>query len=617
MIKKFVLKTSNFKKKLLLIVSDLVIVALSLVVSFSLRLETLYAPSEINQIIYLFYLIIIYGVFYYQGIYQILLRYLDYHAIFQIIKSTIICGLIIIPINFLLYEIIYFPRSISFISVIIIMLGVMVHRIIIYFIINHHSDKKHFTNNIMIIGIDHNNVKLIDNIRNQNSYGEVKAIIDPSGKYKKREYNGIKIFRKNNLFNIIKEKLITEIIIGNKSIKKEEIKQIYNKLYNQNIKIKNLNNTGDFLNNFISETILSNINFFDIIDRRKIKVEEKILKKKVKNKNILITGGGGSIGSELCLEILKHNPKKLYILELSEINLFNLITKIKKNKNFEFKKIVPIIGDCGDKNFLKSYFKNVDIEEVYHAAAYKHVHFGEKTPYSMIKNNVFGTKSILEFAIEKQIKSFVFISSDKAVKPKSVLGITKKLGERLVKFTHENNKTNLKTNFTIVRFGNVIGSSGSLIPIFLKQLKNNEPLTVTDIKAKRYFMTISEAVQLVINASYLNKKNLGIYALDMGEQVYIHKIAEKLIKLSGNTLKNISNPNGNIPIKIIGLKKGEKVSEEIALGDNLVKTSHNQIMECNESIHFKNLDNDLKKIEKILKNKITSSEKHKFINKFN
>jgi FlaA1/EpsC-like NDP-sugar epimerase len=617
MIKEFSATLSNFKKKLLLIVSDFFIIILSLVTSFSLRLEVLYPPSEINQIIYLVYLAIIYGVFNYQGIYQILLRYLDYHAIYQIIKSIIICSLIIIPFNFLLYEIIYFPRSVSFISVIIIMLGVMVHRIIIYFIINLNFEKKIFTNNIMIIGIDQNNIKLIDNIRNQNNYGEIKVIIDPSGKYKKREYNGIKILRKNNLFSIIKKKLITEIIIGNKSIKKKEIKEIYNKLYNQNIKIKNLNNTGDFLNNFISQTILSNINLFDVIDRPKIKVEEEILKKKIKNKNILITGGGGSIGSELCLEILKHNPKKLYILELSEINLFNLITKIKNDKNFQSKIIVPIIGDCGDKSFLKSYFKNINIEEVYHAAAYKHVDFGEKTPYSMIKNNVFGTKSIIDFAIEKKIKSFVFISSDKAVKPKSILGVTKKLGEKLVKFTYENNKINLKTNFTIIRFGNVIGSSGSVIPIFLKQIKNNEPLTVTNIKAKRYFMTISEAVQLVINASYLNKKKLGIYALDMGEQVNIYKIAEKMIKLSGNTLKNISNPNGDIPIKIIGLKKGEKVSEEITLGDNLEQTSHNQIMECNEKIYFENLNNDLKKIENILKNKITINDKYKFIKKFN
>ena len=215
----------------------------------------------------------------------------------------------------------------------------------------------------------------------------------------------------------------------------------------------------------------------------------------------------------------------------------------------------------------------------------------------MIKNNIFTTNTIVNFALKKKVKNFIFISSDKAVKPKSILGITKRFGEKIIQNEFLKNKKNSRTNFTIVRFGNVIGSSGSVIPIFFKQISNNLPLTVTHKKVKRYFMSISEAVQLVINASYMNKKNLGIYALNMGKQIFIYEIAKRIIRLSGKTIKNKNNPKGDVPIKIIGLKKGEKLSEELTLGENLLKTSHKDIILCDEKFSISNLDKELKKIK--------------------
>ena len=197
----------------------------------------------------------------------------------------------------------------------------------------------------------------------------------------------------------------------------------------------------------------------------------------------------------------------------------------------------------------------------------------------------------------KKIKNFTFISSDKAVKPKSILGITKKFGEKIIQYEYSKNKKKSFTNFTIVRFGNVIGSSGSVIPIFLDQISKNLPLTVTHKKVKRYFMSISEAVQLVINASYMNKSDLRIFALNMGEQIFIHKIAERIIRLSGKTVKDKKNKNGDISIKITGLKKGEKILEEITLGDNLLSTSHPEIMLCDENINIRNIKYDLSKIQ--------------------
>jgi len=226
----------------------------------------------------------------------------------------------------------------------------------------------------------------------------------------------------------------------------------------------------------------------------------------------------------------------------------------------------------------------------------------------MVNNNVFGTKSILDFSVNKKIKDFVFISSDKAVNPESILGYTKKFGEYLVsQYFHQKSKS-YKGNFTIVRFGNVIGSSGSVLPLFLKQVQNNQPLTVTHKKVKRYFMSISEAVQLVINSSHLNKNGLKIYALNMGSQINIYDIAKRIIILSGHTYRGSKNLKGDIPIKIIGMKKGEKISEEISLGKNLKKTDNVKIMICDEKFPLEDIFLRIKKLEKTMNLKIINKK---------
>ena len=591
-------KISNFEKKFILVLCDISIIIASLSLSFSLRLEQIYPIWEININVYLISFLIYFIIFYINGIYQILIRYFDYYSIKKIIKSILYFQIILISVNLLIYELVYFPRSVSFIAPILIGIFVILSRLIISFFINTKISKKNNQNNIMIIGINDQTLSIVNNLRQNLEYGSVKCLLDVTENFRKRELNGIKIFKKKELHNVIKNYGINEIIIGNKSITDREVSDLFKRYENKNIRIKKLSNNQNYLDQYLNQSIISNLSFFDIINRPKIIVKKEILQRKIKNKDILITGAGGSIGSELCMEILKHKPKNLFMLEISEINLFNLMNKIKEKK-LNLKVIKPILGDCNDKFFLENYFKSKNIDEIYHAAAYKHVNFGEENPYSMIKNNIFATQTIVNFSLIKKIKNFTFISSDKAVKPKSILGVTKKFGEKIIQYEYSKNKSKSFTNFTIVRFGNVIGSSGSVIPIFLSQISKDLPLTVTHKKVKRYFMSISEAVQLVINASYMNKSDLRIFTLNMGEQMFIHKIAERVIRLSGKTVKDKKNKNGDISIKITGLKKGEKISEEITLGDNLLSTSHPQIMLCNENINIKTLKYDLSKIQKM------------------
>tara|TARA_E500000178_G_scaffold219664_1_gene216791 strand:- start:2437 stop:4281 length:1845 start_codon:yes stop_codon:yes gene_type:complete len=594
---------SNFSKKSILIFSDILIIIFAIIFSYSLRLDSLYNPFDIDYRVYLIFITVLILNFYFNNIYQILISFFDNQSIIKIIRVVLISQIIIFFLNIIFFKSFFFPRSISIIAPIISCILFVMLRITLNYLINLKKYRLNHENKILIYGINEKSLSLLKDLRNYPNYGKVIAFVDKKNRYKKRELSGIKIFKNAEFEKVIKDYHITEIIINSKEYSKKDISLLYKKLESENIRIRNLTETENS-KNFLKKLLEIKPSFYDIIDRPKIIVNENILNKSIKGRNILITGGGGSIGSELCIEILKHKPKKVYILEISEINLFKIINKIKKLKKFNHNIMVPVLGDCADKNFLMNKFDKIKIDDLYHSAAYKHVNFGETNPYSMIKNNVLGTKVVAEFALQKKIKRFIFISSDKAVNPKSILGFSKKIGEKILINLFNRFKKKYNTIFTIVRFGNVIGSSGSVIPIFLSQITNMSSLTVTSKKVTRYFMSISEAIQLVINASYFNRKGVDIYALDMGKQINIFELAKRIIRLSGLTLKDKKNNKGDITIKIVGLKKGEKLYEEVSLGKNLIKTPHSRILKCNEDMNDKNFHIKINKIEDLLNRKI-------------
>jgi FlaA1/EpsC-like NDP-sugar epimerase len=296
-----------------------------------------------------------------------------------------------------------------------------------------------------------------------------------------------------------------------------------------------------------------------VIQREEISPGKELLAKVIQNKTILITGSGGSIGSELCIQIINLKPKHLILMDNSELNLYNLKENLnyKKNVRLEF-----VLGDCSDPIILEKIFKKVKIDIIYHAAAYKHVNILESNILVSFKNNALSTYHLCDKSIQYNVKNFILISTDKAVKPKSVLGFSKRISEKIVLAF---SKYNSQTNFSCVRFGNVIGSSGSVIPLFKRQIISGGPVTVTSKKVSRYFMSISEAVALILQSTGIAKTG-DIFVLDMGTQINIYDIAVRMINLMGYSLKNQKNPNGDIEIKIIGLKRGEKLAEQLYLG---------------------------------------------------
>ena len=298
------------------------------------------------------------------------------------------------------------------------------------------------------------------------------------------------------------------------------------------------------------------MNIDDLLNRDEIKPNIKLLNKNINSKTVLVTGAGGSIGSELCRQIVRLKPNKLLLLELSEFALYRIQDELKSfSHNF---KIISLLVNAQDQSKLETIFETFKVDTVYHAAAYKHVPLVEENICEGVKNNVFSTLAIAKASILKKVSNLVLISSDKAVRPTNIMGASKRLSELCMQGIYKNTK-DLNTHFSIVRFGNVLESSGSVIPKFKKQIKEGGPVTLTHKDVTRYFMTVTEAAQLVIQAGAMGEKS-EVFVLDMGESVKIIDLIHQMIALSGLTIKDKNNITGDIEIKITGLRPGEKLS---------------------------------------------------------
>ena len=348
------------------------------------------------------------------------------------------------------------------------------------------------------------------------------------------------------------------------------------------------------------------------------------MKKNIESKVVLVTGAGGSIGSELCRQIYQIKPKKLLLLDSNEYSLYNLLNELDDFPKSKHLEVIPLLASVQNKKKINLLLDTFKPDTIYHAAAYKHVPIVEQNFAEGLKNNVFGTLVIAKAAITNRVSNFVFISTDKAVRPTSVMGASKRFGEMILQALNDKRSKKEITKFSIVRFGNVLDSSGSVIPKFRKQIKHRVPITLTHPEISRYFMTIQEAAELVIQASAMSDGG-DIFLLDMGESVKILDLAKKMISLSGLKLKENSK-EGDIEIKITGLRPGEKLYEELLIGNNAELTKHPKIFRAREDFlkwtiinsNLNNLEkfiseNDLKNIINILERIISGYKPSKII----
>ncbi len=419
------------------------------------------------------------------------------------------------------------------------------------------------------------------------------------------------------LENIETKREKVSVLLAVPSMKISRRREVLRILEQNSISVRSLPPLNEIAIGMTNAQKIENLRPEELLDREPIELDLKKLQQSINGKNILITGAGGSIGSELSRQIFKLNPKQIILLDHSELNLYNIHNELIEYLNHGSLKVdlVPKLGSILDEEFLQRIFQNHEIDSIYHAAAYKHVSLVEQNIIQGTKNNVIGTYNLVTIAAKNKIKSLIHISTDKAVRPTNFMGASKRLAELVIQGIVDQADSNLK--YTMVRFGNVLGSSGSVIPLFKKQIEEGGPVTVTHKDVTRFFMTISEASQLVIEAG-TQAEGGEVFVLDMGESVKINDLAKRMIRLSGYSVGNNSQDDYSIDIDYIGLRAGEKLKEELILGNNLGPTNNPKVMKANEeflnwkkvqhmidNIRAAILDNDTEKIKKLMLEYVT------------
>ena len=590
--KEFLLNLTRLQKRLLLILVDAVTISLALWLSLSIRQDSFFNFSNgyeltgatslnLYSILLLANVTIISSLILFR-LYRSITRYISIETYVKITKASIIGTGLWALIVYNLH--LPFPRSVFIIFFIFSTSLLFLTRYTARsFLTQQKENAKHA---VLIYGTSQEAIE-INNILKSSQSILSKGFISNDSDDTKTMIAELPVYTLKDIEKVISKKNICEILITHSDQSKNKLKLIVKELDKHHGIIRKLPNIKDLATGTIKLSQIEKIDIDDLLGRDAVKPNEYLLKACIQNKTVLVTGAGGSIGSELCRQIICLNPKKIILLEQSEYFLYEIdreICDIKSSTNLNVD-ISTYMGSVGDESLVKHIFRNENIDTVYHAAANKHVPLVEHNPLSAIKNNIIGTHTVATAAYKHNVENFVLISSDKAVRPTNIMGATKRFAELILQslqdIADDMSLNKCKTKYCMVRFGNVLDTSGSVVPLFKKQIRNGGPVTVTDPRVIRYFMTISEATELVIQAGSLSKGG-DVFLLDMGEPLSILELAKEMIKLSGKEIKDENNPTGDIEISFTGLRDGEKLYEELLIGDDVSKTTHDHIMSANE-----------------------------------
>ncbi len=513
------------------------------------------------------------------GLYRAILRYINTKALMTIMSSCVLSALFVILASHYTHTSV--PRSVPIIYAAYLAMLCGGARLLARTMINRTGRKQ--KTNVIIYGAGAAGRQLANLIHQGAEYHPV-CFVDDNAHLCKSSVHGLNIYQRSSLPALLSKFKAEKVLVAMPSATRTQRKRIISSLVEYNVEVLSIPPLADIVNGELKIDQLKEVAIEDLLGRDAVYPNQALLEKNVKDKVVMVTGAGGSIGSELCRQIVRNRPTKLVLFELSEFALYQIDRELKAlaEKEHLAVEIVPLLGSVQRINRLTTVMKSFGVQTVYHAAAYKHVPLVEYNVVEGVRNNVFGTFYAAQAAIESNVESFVLISTDKAVRPTNIMGTTKRVAELGLQALAAQESSKAKgTRFCMVRFGNVLGSSGSVIPVFKKQIANGGPVTVTHPDIIRYFMTIPEAAQLVIQAGAMGKGG-DVFVLDMGEPVKIAELAQNLIRLSGLEVKSETNPEGDIEIQYTGLRPGEKLFEELLIGDNVAGTAHARIMTANE-----------------------------------
>jgi FlaA1/EpsC-like NDP-sugar epimerase len=595
---KSILNLPRFAKQIIAIIFDLSLCVLCTWFAFYLRLDQLFLIQGVVLTAVIVSVVLALPVFWLLGLYRTIFRYSGLSIMFSVSIALLVYGLLYFLI-FGIFGVTGIPRSIGILQPMLLFFAIVTSRILVKYLLGGNyffKDKSQFLKKALVYGAGDNGRQLASALANNNEL-KVVGFLDDDDRLHGQVLQGHQIYSPLKIADLIKSKQVQLVLLALPNIPRSRRNEILKNLSNYPLQVQTLPTVIDIIQGRVSLSDIKDLDVDDILNRDQVLPNSELLSKNITSKVVLVTGGGGSIGSELARQIIKLNPQKLLLLELNEFALFKIYEELNIiNKNL---KIIPLLINVQDQNKVNEIFKTFKVDTVYHVAAYKHVPLVEENISESIRNNVFATLAVVKAALSQSVENFVLISSDKAVRPTNIMGASKRLAELCVQGLYQNTKNN-KTKMSIVRFGNVLESSGSVIPKFKKQIKDGGPITLTHPDVTRYFMTLTEASQLVIQAGAMSK-DCDVFVLDMGESVKIKDLIYKIVKLSGLTVKDKNNDEGDIEIKIIGLRPGEKLYEELLLGDNPQKTQHPKIQKAQDPfIPFNQLEVDLNNLKTLL-----------------
>ena len=594
-----ILSLHRYSKRTIAIITDIGLCTLCTWLAFTLRLEEFILFKNFNFYPVFVSIIIAIPVFWLFGLYRTIFRYTGLSIILNILASTFVYGLFyFLIVGF--YGIQGVPRSIGVIQPMLLFFGIIGSRLAIkYILTGNYSFKKSFNKkNVLVYGAGESGRQLVTALENSLEF-KVVAFLDDNEQLHRQFILGKTVYSMIKLENLVKTKDISLVFLALPTISRSKRNQIIENLNQYKLTVKTLPSISEIVDGRITISDIKDLNVDDLLNRDEVQPDIKLLNKNINSKTVLVTGAGGSIGSELCRQVIKLKPKNLLLLELNEFALYKIYEEL-QNYNKDLK-IISILVDAKEQTKLETIFETFKVDTVYHAAAYKHVPLVEENICEGVRNNVFSTLAVAKAVVKKKVSNLVLISSDKAVRPTNIMGVSKRLSELCMQGIYNHTK-DISANFSIVRFGNVLESSGSVIPKFKKQIKEGGPITLTHEDVTRYFMTVTEAAQLVIQAGAMGKHS-EVFVLDMGKSVKIRDLVDKMIKLSGFRIKDDKNLNGDIEVKITGLRPGEKLYEELLIGNNPQKTHHERIQKAQDPfIPFDQLKLDLDDLSTLLNN---------------
>ncbi|TXH71878.1 MAG: polysaccharide biosynthesis protein [Thiothrix sp.] len=588
----------RWKKRAIIILLDLILIPLAVWSSFALRLGTWQPP--LNDGIWMLFLapLVTIPIFIRLGLYRAVIRFIGgQQAVVSVLKGVTLSTLILASVA-IITSWQGIPRSVFLIYWGTAFLFIGGSRYLVRLLYTYrylHIEKNH----VIIYGAGSSGIQLAQALAGNQEY-RVVAYLDDNPSLHKAIIQGLQVYKSEQLPHLVEKLNINQLFMAMPSLSKARKSEILQSLEPLPIHILTVPSMSELISGERKIDELREIEVDELLGRDSVSPDQELLTACITGQTVMITGAGGSIGSELCRQALKLAPSKLLLFEASEFALYSIDSELNKLLATEQPQLpksilVPVLGSVQNQTRLEEVIQQYQVHTVYHAAAYKHVPLVEHNPIEGIRNNTFGTLYTALAAKNCNVRNFVFISTDKAVRPTNVMGASKRMAELTLQALAEQPS---RTLFSMVRFGNVLGSSGSVVPLFRKQIQMGGPITITHPEIIRYFMTIPEAAQLVIQAGALAKGG-EVFLLDMGEPVKIIDLARRMVHLSGYTIKDSQNPDGQIELKFTGLRPGEKLYEELLIDSKADKTTHPKVFKAHENyLPWADLEPVLAKLEK-------------------